>query len=48
MHNIEILFARLTDGGVNCTWDQALENTRRFFAEDPWGNRLEFTATTTP
>jgi catechol 2,3-dioxygenase-like lactoylglutathione lyase family enzyme len=39
----EALFRGLAQNGVNCTWDGALENVRRFFAEDPWGNRLEFT-----
>jgi catechol 2,3-dioxygenase-like lactoylglutathione lyase family enzyme len=47
VHNIEILFHRLADAGVNCVWDTALEKTRRFFADDPWGNRLEFTESST-
>jgi catechol 2,3-dioxygenase-like lactoylglutathione lyase family enzyme len=29
-------------GGVKITDDHSLPKTRRFFAEDPWGNRLEF------
>jgi catechol 2,3-dioxygenase-like lactoylglutathione lyase family enzyme len=28
--------------GVKVTDDVSLPGTRRFFAEDPWGNRLEF------
>jgi len=24
------------------TWDDTLPGVRRFYAEDPWGNRLEF------
>jgi catechol 2,3-dioxygenase-like lactoylglutathione lyase family enzyme len=28
--------------GVKITDDSSLPGTRRFFAEDPWGNRLEF------
>jgi catechol 2,3-dioxygenase-like lactoylglutathione lyase family enzyme len=28
--------------GVKVTDDTSLPATRRFFAEDPWGNRLEF------
>jgi len=28
--------------GVKVTDDDSLPGTRRFFAEDPWGNRLEF------
>ena len=30
--------------GVEVTWDQELPGTARFYASDPWGNRLEFTA----
>jgi catechol 2,3-dioxygenase-like lactoylglutathione lyase family enzyme len=28
--------------GAKITEDDSLPGTRRFFAEDPWGNRLEF------
>ena len=28
--------------GVTVVDDDALPGTRRFYAEDPWGNRLEF------
>jgi catechol 2,3-dioxygenase-like lactoylglutathione lyase family enzyme len=31
--------------GVKVTDDTSLPGTRRFFAEDPWGNRLEFLET---
>jgi len=41
--DIEALFAILEKAGVNCAWDEALGGTRRFYARDPWGNRLEFT-----
>src|ERR1700722_6500861 len=41
--DIEALFAILERGGVACTWDDALAGVRRFYARDPWGNRLEFT-----
>jgi len=34
----ESLLAR----GVKVTDDTSLPDVRRFFAEDPWGNRLEF------
>jgi catechol 2,3-dioxygenase-like lactoylglutathione lyase family enzyme len=37
--------ARLGGAGVEVTWDQELPGTARFYASDPWGNRLEFTAT---
>ena len=36
--------ARLGAAGVEVTWDQELPGTARFYASDPWGNRLEFTA----
>jgi hypothetical protein len=25
-------------------WDDALPGERRFYSEDPWGNRIEFLA----
>ena len=37
--------ARLGGAGVEVAWDQELPGTARFYATDPWGNRLEFTAT---
>jgi catechol 2,3-dioxygenase-like lactoylglutathione lyase family enzyme len=43
---IDDLFAALVAAGVTCTWDEALANVRRFYARDPWGNRLEFTEPT--
>jgi hypothetical protein len=36
--------ARLGGAGVEVTWDQELAGSSRFYASDPWGNRLEFTA----
>jgi catechol 2,3-dioxygenase-like lactoylglutathione lyase family enzyme len=41
---LEALAERLTSAGVEVTWDDALPGARRFFAEDPWGNRVELTA----
>ncbi len=32
----------LEASGVICREDRDLPGARRFFAEDPWGNRLEF------
>jgi catechol 2,3-dioxygenase-like lactoylglutathione lyase family enzyme len=37
------LFARLGASGLTCNWDEAIPGVRRFYASDPWGNRLEFT-----
>ena len=36
------LFERLEEADARCAWDVALPNVVRFYAEDPWGNRLEF------
>ena|ERR1700722_10807390 len=46
VNDIDAIFAHLTAAGVLCTWDDAIESTRRFYANDPWGNRLEFTQPT--
>jgi catechol 2,3-dioxygenase-like lactoylglutathione lyase family enzyme len=42
VNGLDGLFATLTAAGVRCTMDHALPGTRRFYAHDPWGNRLEF------
>jgi catechol 2,3-dioxygenase-like lactoylglutathione lyase family enzyme len=44
--DIEALFSRLASAGIRCAWDEALGGVRRFYANDPWGNRLEFTEPT--
>jgi catechol 2,3-dioxygenase-like lactoylglutathione lyase family enzyme len=41
--DIQALFERLQRSHIECSWDAELEGRRRFFAADPWGNRLEFT-----
>jgi catechol 2,3-dioxygenase-like lactoylglutathione lyase family enzyme len=38
------LAARLGGAGIEVTWDEDIPGTARFYASDPWGNRLEFTA----
>jgi catechol 2,3-dioxygenase-like lactoylglutathione lyase family enzyme len=40
--NLGKLRESLVARGVKITEDDSLPSTRRFFAEDPWGNRLEF------
>jgi catechol 2,3-dioxygenase-like lactoylglutathione lyase family enzyme len=35
---------RLADAGAPVRWDDELPGIRRFFTDDPWGNRLEFLA----
>jgi catechol 2,3-dioxygenase-like lactoylglutathione lyase family enzyme len=44
--DINPTFAALQKAGVHCAWDEAIGNIRRFYATDPWGNRLEFTEPT--
>jgi len=44
--DIDALFTTLDSAGVKCDWDEAVAGLRRFYARDPWGNRLEFTEPT--
>jgi len=46
VRDIDACFARLRGAGVACTWDEERGDMKRFYAEDPWGNRLEFTEPT--
>ncbi|GGZ99320.1 VOC family protein [Streptomyces echinoruber] len=39
---IDAYAERLRDCGAPVTWDDALPGHRRFYSEDPVGNRLEF------
>ena len=41
---VDALKARLQAAGVAVKDDREIENASRFFANDPWGNRLEFVA----
>lgn len=36
------LSERLSDAGATLRWDDAIAGRRRFFTEDPVGNRIEF------
>jgi len=38
---LDALALRLTEAGAPVRWDDALPSLRRFYTEDPWGNRLE-------
>jgi len=38
------LAARLGAAGSEVEWDERIPDVARFFAHDPWGNRLEFRA----
>jgi catechol 2,3-dioxygenase-like lactoylglutathione lyase family enzyme len=42
---LDELARRLSDGGAAVRWDDELPGIRRFFTDDPWGNRLELLAT---
>jgi catechol 2,3-dioxygenase-like lactoylglutathione lyase family enzyme len=41
---LSALAERLTGAGVPVTWDSEWPGVARFYAEDPWGNRLEILA----
>ena len=40
--DLEVLRENLLAHGIKITEDGALPDVKRFYAEDPWGNRLEF------
>jgi catechol 2,3-dioxygenase-like lactoylglutathione lyase family enzyme len=40
--NLDALRRKLSDCGIAVLEDHNVPGTRRFYAEDPWGNRLEF------
>ncbi len=46
VQHIERLFEEVSQAGIRCAWDDALGGVKRFYADDPWGNRLEFTEPT--
>jgi hypothetical protein len=41
---IDHVAARIAAAGGVVTWDGALPELRRFYTEDPWGNRIEVLA----
>jgi hypothetical protein len=41
---LEALAERLVTAGCAVRWDEELPGVRRFYADDPWGNRLELVA----
>lgn len=41
---LEALAARLQEAGHRVRWDTRLTGVRRFFVDDPWGNRVEILA----
>jgi catechol 2,3-dioxygenase-like lactoylglutathione lyase family enzyme len=42
---LDSLATRLASSGANVVWDDSLPGVRRFYSEDPWGNRIELLAT---
>jgi catechol 2,3-dioxygenase-like lactoylglutathione lyase family enzyme len=38
---LDALAGRLQDAGEQVVWDEALAGVRRFYSQDPWGNRIE-------
>jgi catechol 2,3-dioxygenase-like lactoylglutathione lyase family enzyme len=42
--NLEELAPKLTSAGVKVVPDDSLPDRKRFYAEDPFGNRIEFMA----
>ena len=42
VHDLRALAASLTAAGVEVTWDPEFPGHDRFYAADPFGNRLEF------
>lgn len=42
VHDITAYAARLAERGAKVVWDDNLPGHRRFYSEDPVGNRLEF------
>jgi catechol 2,3-dioxygenase-like lactoylglutathione lyase family enzyme len=45
VRDLDALHGTLIAHGIKVTDDDALPGTRRFYTEDPWGNRLEFVET---
>ena len=39
--HLDHLATRLTEAGFPVRWDDTIPGTRRFFTDDPWGNRIE-------
>lgn len=44
IEDLDSLVTKLTAAGITIKWDDAVEGCRRFYADDPFGNRLEFIA----
>jgi catechol 2,3-dioxygenase-like lactoylglutathione lyase family enzyme len=42
--DLDLIAERLASSGASVEWDSALPGERRFYSQDPWGNRIEFLA----
>jgi len=42
IRDLDALATRFKEIGIHVQWDDALPSRRRFYAADPFGNRLEF------
>jgi catechol 2,3-dioxygenase-like lactoylglutathione lyase family enzyme len=38
---LDAVAKRLSNAGATVAWDAALPGARRFYTDDPWGNRIE-------
>lgn len=41
---LDALALTLAQAGAEVIWDEELADVKRFFSEDPWGNRIELMA----
>lgn len=48
VEGLDALAGLLAAAGHPVTWDQAIPEVRRFYSQDPFGNRLEFQASMRP
>jgi len=46
--DLDVVADRLVEAGVDVHWDDGLPGAARFYASDPWGNRLEFVSAGAP
>jgi catechol 2,3-dioxygenase-like lactoylglutathione lyase family enzyme len=44
--HLDAVAQHLSSAGAKVSWDEALPDVRRFYTEDPWGNRIELLADT--
>lgn len=42
VEDIDAWATRLTQANARVEWDELIPGRRRFFTDDPWGNRVEF------